>query len=517
MTRIARPFALVASLIGVLLAHFPRLAVAQATGSSVIGTVRDGESGGALPYALIDAGQRHIQSDSLGRWSLGGLAAGATHIRVRRVGFVPFDTAVVLQTTGELRVDVQLQPLASNGAIRAAETANTAAGRTDSSALGLLPRSPAPPETFGPFGARLLRTIARDRASDSNTVLSPTSVAFALSIPLLGAGGATATEIASAIGVQGMDPATLRRRTAAAMTEGTGRSDVQLEIANAIWVDTSVQLNRSFVDAVASYRASVRSEALASQAAVPVINAWVDSVTHGKITQLLKDPFPDSARLFIANAVYYKRKILDEFDNAATRRRAFRLATGEVVRVDGMERTGHVGYSRGERFQMIRLPYRGGRFAMYVVLPDSGVSADAIEENFVAHGMPVSLTQKDFRDVDLVLPRLHAELSYDLVPALKSLGIRSAFDCDYAEFYGIARERVGGLPTPLCIAKASQSVYLDIDEEGTEAAAVTGLSEVTFVGLPPPPIQFIVDRPFLFLLRDEQTGADLFVGTIRRP
>ena len=183
------------------------------------------------------------------------------------------------------------------------------------------------------------------------------------------------------------------------MTEGTGRSDVQLEIANAIWVDTSVQLNRSFVDAVASYRASVRSEALASQAAVPVINAWVDSVTHGKITQLLKDPFPDSARLFIANAVYFKGKWLDEFDKAATRRRAFRLATGEVVRVDGMERTGHVGYSRGERFQMIRLPYRGGRFAMYVVLPDSGVSADAIEENFVAHGMPVSLTQKDFREV----------------------------------------------------------------------------------------------------------------------
>ena len=111
MTRIARPFALVAPLVGVLLAHLPRLAAAQATGSSVVGTVRDGESGGALPYALIDAGQRHTQSDSLGRWSLGGLPAGATHIRVRRVGFVPFDTAVVLQTTGELRVDVQLQPL----------------------------------------------------------------------------------------------------------------------------------------------------------------------------------------------------------------------------------------------------------------------------------------------------------------------------------------------------------------------------------------------------------------------
>jgi serpin B len=160
---------------------------------------------------------------------------------------------------------------------------------------------------------------------------------------------------------------------------------------------------------------------------------------------------------------------------------------------------------------MIRLPYRGGRFAMYVVLPDSGVDAGAIEQEFVARGTPVSLVQKDFREVHVVLPRLHVEQSHDLQPALKSLGMRRAFDCDEADFRGISDVE------PLCIAKATQFVYLTVDEEGTEAAAVTGLAAVTLTALGPPPTQFIVDRPFMLLLRDEQTGADLFVGTIRHP
>jgi serpin B len=345
-------------------------------------------------------------------------------------------------------------------------------------------------------------------------VLSPTSAAFALSIPLLGAGGATANEIATTLGVQGFDRTTLRRRTAAAMTAGTGRSDVQLEIANAMWVDTRMKLNPNFVDAVAPYRALIRSESLAAKSTVPEINAWADSVTHGKITKVLNEPLPDAARLFIANAVYFKGK-WRRVRQAATRRRDFRLASGEIVQVEGMERSGHVGYRRGERYQMIRLPYRGGRFAMYVALPDSGTPAATIEQDFAAHGMPASLIAKDFREVHFVIPRLHAELSYDLLPALASLGIHRAFDCDAAEFHGIGTGR-DGAGSSLCIAKVSQAVYLDVDEEGTEAAAVTEIA-MTVTALAPPPLQLIVDRPFLFLLRDEQTGADLFVGTIRRP
>ena len=510
MTRIIRPLALAAAF---SLVWPPAAAVAQSAGVSIAGTVSDAETGRALRGARVVAGQRVAQSDSLGRWTFAAMASGPTRIRVLRIGFTAFDTTVTVPSVGEMRLDVRLQSSAVDRAMEVGADATDAAGRTDSSASGLLHRSDSS-LTFAAFGARFVRTVAAARAADSNTILSPSSAAFALSIPLLGARGATATEMMTALGVQGMDRATLQQRTAIAMTAGTGRTDVQLEIANAIWVDTSVRLHPGFVDAVSSYHAATRSQALAAPGTVDDVNHWADSVTHGKITKLLDKPLPDTSQLFIANAVYFKGKWLEPFDKTATRRREFRLESGERVQINGMERTGHVGYVRGDRYQMIRLPYRGGRFAMYVVLPDKGTPAASVEQQFATRGMPGSLVQKDFREVHLVLPRLHAELSYDLAPALQALGIHSAFDCDRADFSGLAT-KVAGIG--LCIAKVAQSVYLDVDEEGTEAAAVTGLLMVTTTAVGPPPIEFIVDRPFLFLLRDEQTGADLFVGTIRRP
>jgi serpin B len=243
----------------------------------------------------------------------------------------------------------------------------------------------------------------------------------------------------------------------------------------------------------------------------------VDSATHSGIERILDEPFSDSTRLFIANAVYFKGKWLDEFEKSQTRRRDFRLASGAVIQVNGMERTGEIGYQRGAGYQTIRLPYRGGRFAMYVVLPDSGKSVVALEHEFAQNGWPGSLVQKDFREVHYVIPRLHVEETYELIPALKSLGIRRAFDCDLAEFSSMAVANNARDSIPLCIGGATQKVYLDVDEEGTEAAAVTGIIAVTITSLPPPPLQFIVDRPFLLTIRDELTGADVFIGVIFRP
>lgn len=109
------------------------------------------------------------------------------------------------------------------------------------------------------------------------------------------------------------------------------------------------------------------------------------------------------------------------------------------------------------------------------------------------------------------------ELTIDLGNPLETLGLRIAFDCNSADFGGMARATVASQPIPFCIGKAMQKTYIDVDEEGTEAAAVTGLMMVTVTSAPPPPIQFIVNRPFLFVLRDEMTGTDLFVGRVARP
>ncbi|HEX4682585.1 MAG TPA: serpin family protein [Gemmatimonadaceae bacterium] len=301
------------------------------------------------------------------------------------------------------------------------------------------------------------------------------------------------------------------------MSDGTGRSDVQLEIANAMWVDTALRLKPDFIGAAASYKASVRTLSLSSPSTVRAVNAWADGATHGKIVRVLDSASADTARLFIANAVYFNGKWLDEFDTLRTRRRDFRLASGTTIQVVAMERTGRVGYRRGTGYQMIRLPYRGGRFSMYVMLPDSGTPVGNVEREFAEHGLPASLIGRGlFRDVHVVLPRLHLSSSYDLTPMLDSLGMHQALDCHIADFQGIAIPRHSEQPDPLCISKVSQNVRLDVDEKGAEAAAITGINAVV-VSLGPPPIEFIVDRPYLFMIRDEATGKNLFVGTIRHP
>jgi serpin B len=249
---------------------------------------------------------------------------------------------------------------------------------------------------------------------------------------------------------------------------------------------------------------------------VRTINRWADRATHGRIKGLLDEPLPAATRLMLANAVYFKGKWADAFDASATRPREFLLASGRRIRVPAMERTGRLAYQRANGFQVVRLPYRGGRSAMYIILPDSGVGTRTLMQQFAAKGWPKTLAKGPERDVHLVLPKFHVEASLDLRKPLEQLGAGIAFDPRRADFRDLAVARSNGAPLPLCVDKAEQKVYIDVSEEGTEAAAVTGLT-VVVTSAPPPPMNFVVDRPFLFVLRDEEGGSDLFVGRIGRP
>ena len=260
----------------------------------------------------------------------------------------------------------------------------------------------------------------------------------------------------------------------------------------------------------------IASMPLATTAAADRINGWADSVTHGLIAKILDQPLPDTTRLFLANAIYFKGKWLDQFAKSATRDRDFMLVSGRTVRVPMMERVGDYQYRRVPGYQLLRMPYRGGRSALYVLLPDSGVTTAALEARLAREGWPGSFGKERRAEVRVVLPRFEARVSSSLDKPLRALGAALAYDCARADFSGMAR-RVSGNTLPLCIGKATQTVYMRVDEEGTEAAAITGIPMETVTSEPPPPIPFIVDRPFLFVLRDEVTGADLFIGRIARP
>lgn len=374
----------------------------------------------------------------------------------------------------------------------------------------------SPSATFSSLGARLLALEAAQRERDSNTVISPVSGGLALSMALLGARGTTATALANALGYPETDRGVIKGRGRHLLASLRGRTDVQLEIENAVWVDTSARLVPSFAADVRSWDGIVSTLPLTSPAALIPINRWAASATHGRIERILDGPLPDTARLFIADAVYFKGKWLDGFEKEATRPHEFALASGRRINVPAMERTGSIAYRREQNFQMVRLPYRGGRTALYVILPDSGLPIGTLERHFATRGWPSSLGERDRRDVRLVLPKLHVEQTINLDSLLGKLGVGIAQDCRRSDFGNMAM-----LPASparrLCVGKALQRVYIDIDEEGTEAAAVTGLAPAVDTALPPPPLRLIVDRPFLFVLRDEVSGAELFVGSIRRP
>jgi serpin B len=377
--------------------------------------------------------------------------------------------------------------------------------------------SAASPLTFKSFGARLLEASDRGRHPDSNVVVSPVSAGLALSLTLLGARGRTAADLARALGLPGDDRRALERNGAAFLAATRGRTDVELEIASAVWVDSAARPTPGFAASAAAWRATVGSMDHASPDAVEAINRWAKRATHGKVAGILDQPLSNAAMLFVANAVYFKGKWLEPFDKATTRARDFTLTSGRRIRVPAMDRTGRIAYRREAGFQVVRLPYRGERVAMYVILPDRGTSLRALEQRFVAREWPASLAERDERDVHLVLPKLHVEQTHDLVPILSTLGAGVALDCRRADFRDMAVARARGKSLPLCIGKVAQTVYLDVDEEGTVAAAVTGAEILSDSSVAHPPLEFVVDRPFLFMLRDERTGANLFVGSIGRP
>lgn len=390
------------------------------------------------------------------------------------------------------------------------------------SAVGLAPMSlaaqarvPATPLNFNAFGARLLAAVSHSGATDSNTVVSPVSAGLALSLASFGANGATASALSGMLGTSGTSRSQLEQQGASLLSGSANRSDVKLEIANAIWTDNSLTPTKSFANSARSWTARISSLALSSQHAVAVINNWTDSATHGKIKRILDKALPDTARLFIANAVYFKGMWQTQFNKSLTQPRSFKLPSGRTIRVPSMQRTGDMRYSRDSGYQMVRLPYKGDHVAMYVILPDSTGTGQLLQR-FTRSGWPAPLSARANRDVHVVLPRLHIERELDLLPVLKQLGSGIATDCKRADFSSMAVDRQGRPPRQLCIGKAVQKVYLDVDEQGTEAAAVTGIGMVTTTALRLT-TEFVVDRPFILLIRDESTGADLFVGSIEHP
>jgi serpin B len=365
------------------------------------------------------------------------------------------------------------------------------------------------------FAFDLTRQVAQ-AAPDANLFLSPYSVSSALQMVANGAAGQTRAEMQKALKTDGLPAGSLNAAFRDLNRQFAGRAAVTLDLANALWFqqDRGLSLQPAFVDDNRKFfQAEVSGVDFGISETAETINAWADKQTHGKITQIVRFPFPDRTRLILANAIYFKGKWVTPFKPRATRPREFYLPGGQTKQTPMMAQDGRFAYQENDGFQAVKLPYQGG-LQMELYLPRTNASpvkllADLSSRDKGLEGRSQAFVQ---REGTVVLPKFKTESTLRLNQPLQALGIRDAFTDD-ADFSGITTDE------KLLISTVLQKTFVKVDEQGTEAAAVTTITMVGSALMRPPDNRFtmVLDHPFLFMISDADTGSILFLGMMNDP
>lgn len=364
------------------------------------------------------------------------------------------------------------------------------------------------------FGLDLYGQLKGDAG---NLFLSPFSISTALGMCAAGAKGATLDEMTKVLHL----PADAHAAFGAVIKNLNEEPDAKkrgftLSTANALWAQKGYPWKPEYKKLVAdAYSAGLFDVDYLSAAeeARGTINAWVEKETREKIKNLLpQGSVTRDTRLVLTNAIYFKGDWQDQFKKDATKDLPFTLADGKKVDAPLMHRVGGYRYAENEAFQVLDLPYTGRRVSMTVILPRKADALPAVEKEITAGKLSATLQSLRFeKEVHVHLPRFKTEKSFTLNQPLKALGMKAAFAG--ADFSGM---HTGG--EQLDISAVIHKAFVDVNEEGTEAAAATGVVVgTTSVAEPPKPRYFRADRPFLFLIRDGKTGSVLFTGRVENP
>jgi serine protease inhibitor len=350
-------------------------------------------------------------------------------------------------------------------------------------------------------------------ATPGNVFFSPYSISTALSMAAAGARGETLTQMLAVLHDQ-LPPAELHRATnalnlallAPRPTGGANGNPLELELANSEWSQTGFHIEPTFLDVLArEYGAALNTVDFARDpsGSTAQVNAWVDSNTKHRIARLF-DFLDPATRLVLVNAVHFKASWLRPFDANATRDSPFTTATGSTVSVPFMHGEVTGSSATGDGWVAADLPYLGDA-SMTVIVPDAGQFTQ-FERALDATRLAGILGALEPSDVTLALPKLQLKDHADLGSALANLGMTDAFH--NADFSGITGNRA------LTISQVVHEATVTVDEQGTEAAAATGIGFLTSAVRP---LTLSVDRPYLFLIRDTKTGSILFLGRVTNP
>ncbi len=370
-------------------------------------------------------------------------------------------------------------------------------------------------EADNAFGLDFFKKVTQQANPNDNTMVSPLSVSLALSMTYNGAEGNTKTEMEKTLRLNGLTTAQINESHKALLSAlKSADPDVLLEIANAIYYRQELTVKEQFIATNKNYYdAEIQSLNFNAVDAKDIINQWVAEKTRDKIPEII-DQIDSDLAMVLLNAIYFNGIWQYKFDENKTHELPFRHGDGTMKDVATMSQETSLEYFSNDKFSAIHLPYGKGQYRMTVLLPVQEQS----NQNLIAD---MNLANwkgwlKEFRKHDNVvvsMPRFKFAWEMTLNDILATMGMPAAFNPNAADFSGIT----GG--KDLFIGFVKHKTYIDVNENGTEAAAVTAVGMYT-TSMPsdmPKKIYFTVDRPFLYVITEKSTGAILFIGEIRAP
>jgi serine protease inhibitor len=363
------------------------------------------------------------------------------------------------------------------------------------------------------FAVRLLRELQAEQ-NGGNIFISPLSVSIALGMTYNGANSTTKEAMGGVLGLDGMSDAEVNTGYKQLIESLLHADDsVSLNIGDSVWIRSGFadSVKPAFTDILGEYYMSEVYIKPFDASTVTEVNSWVNEETNGKISRILDDVQSDSV-VFLINAIYFKGDWVDKFDASNTHSVDFTTADEATVKVDMMSRGGSYVYYGDDEVQIARLPYGRDKIAMYVFLPAEGTSLESFTSSLTGERLDAYFTRMHETQLDLQLPKLKLEYGkVDLKDALTNMGMGIAFDGNSADFSRIADVA----PERLFIAFVDHKAVVEVNEKGTEAAAVTNVG--ISVTSAPVRTEFEVDRPYMFIIRDDRSGAILFSGLIVDP
>jgi len=356
------------------------------------------------------------------------------------------------------------------------------------------------------FAYNLYRKVQTVENSSKNIFISPLGVSLAFSMLNNGAAGETQQQIQKVLGFEDLDAEAINsfyQKMLAAAIEIDPQ--VTLETANSIWLQNGFPILQPFIDINKKYfDAEIKNVDFASSGTLKMINQWASDKTHGKVKDFLSELNPQTV-VFLMNALYFWGEWTDKFEEADTRDDTFTNVNGVKSSVAMMNKTIIANYQEYPEYATAEIPYGNGAFYMTIALPNQGVSLGRVIEQMQQNGSATTRERVQFK-----LPKFKTEYKIQLADILIEMGMKDPFSRADADFSSMSTE-------PTFISMVQQKTFVDVSEKGTEAAAVTGIGMEMAAGPEPiQPVEFFVDRPFIFTIREVSTGTIYFMGEINQ-